>query len=75
LGFERGSNLNSIGDRAFALCEQLQLIIIPASVTYLTHKSFLYSRLYDLSAISIEEGNVNFRIAGDGIVDINDVRT
>jgi hypothetical protein len=73
-GFEPDSHLNLIGDRAFQHCGALRSIIIPASVSNLSSMAFLFSGIDSIDAISIEEGNENFKISGDCIVDINGIR-
>jgi hypothetical protein len=73
-GFESDSHLNSVGRMAFGFCSALKFIIIPASVQDLSSLAFFCSGLQTISAFSIEEGNADFKIVGDCIVDINGIR-
>jgi hypothetical protein len=70
-GFESGSKLTSIHEEAFCHCSALKSIIIPASLSTLSGGAFVHS---GIRSISIEKGCVNFKIAGDCIVDFNGIR-
>jgi hypothetical protein len=73
-GFAPSSSLQSIAPHAFLFCPELKSINIPASVSDLSGQAFNGSGIQSVSAISIEEGNINLKIAGDCIVDISGVR-
>jgi hypothetical protein len=62
LTFEPGSQLVRIAPEAFAGCDRLKSVCIPATVREMTGATFAHSAL---EKIEIEDGNPDFRVVGD----------
>jgi hypothetical protein len=69
--FEQGSHLREVQKWCFSGFESLKSICLPASVQSMDGRSFLFSRL---SEISIESGNRFFRASGPFLLDFEGIR-
>jgi hypothetical protein len=64
--FEAGSKLSCIEDHAFWSCSSLSSIVLPSGLQRLTRFALAGS---ELQSISIEEGNHNFKVSGNFLLD------
>jgi hypothetical protein len=65
-------SLLTISNRALQACTKLKELIIPANVRIINDTAF--AECTDLTKISVAEGNNNFKIVQDCLIDINNSR-